>query len=160
MNKNESMPNRITEHWLDAVVDGIVLNVETEITGEPIREPDTKDANGKVIRGKIRYNADGEKMREFEPVKVQYKLDLTGTVLRNIFTRARNDIVVQIGKDAKSGGLEAVNKLNGSTVVYSDIQKAKPVSTEATMQRAIAKLSATGDKEKIKQMIAMLEKSL
>jgi hypothetical protein len=162
--KPVTMVNRITEHQMDSVLDGIILNVETTVTGELQREPDreTTDKDGKktTIKGAVKRDpVSMQPLRDFPPTKVVYKIDLTGSILRNIVTRAKNDIVVEIGKDLKAKGLKTVQESNGKTFKYADMQL-RTARTPKDPVSIVNKSIPTMTKEQKEAMIAMIKASM
>jgi hypothetical protein len=158
--KPAGMVQRITDFFKDAVYDGVILPVpKMTVTAEPEREPDKKSPDGKIIRGAMKLNENGNVIRPYEPQTISCKVDVTGCPQTFILYGFLQWFIVQYGKALKSTGkIETVRDADGKTVFARDHMTTGKKSVP-DMQKAI-RATAKMSKADILSLIEKLQKQV
>jgi len=118
-----------------------MYRVKTDEHGKPMH-----DKNGKPIR---------ERVPEFETINVSYTIDFTDARLQNVLQTAVRTLIIDIARDVRGNGENAVKSINGKTFSFNELMKSGRVRvpTDVKIERELDKVS-TDERERILRDLA------
>ena len=154
---------RINDSMMDCKLNNIKRKCSSSITGK------TKlDENGKKMyrvktdeKGKPIHDKDGKPIRErvpeYETINVEYEIDFTDALLKDVLRTAVRTLIIDIARDVREGGEKAVQSLNGKTIKFNDLMKTGRVRVPTDV-KIIKELDKVSEEEQARIVAELVKK--